>query len=867
MALPANSTSLRMAVSSLPFSPYRKFSDFEIPLFPEQIDRYYAHPNEGLKKHSEHTREVFLRLCDSGLEKIIDGQIAESFNENHLKAKQIIHDLICFHDIGKLNPNFQKEKMNNEIKADWPGDSFHSEIGWHIFQLMYWERVRNEFKNEEDKEHARTLMTVIAGHHTHEWGLIDRDGKSADKIPTKEKLEKAQACARISGWDLPIRNGIIRFWNSNEKPKFKNAFFPLYKTVYSALILSDSLATAENEENKRFFNPRENEITTVDITHWREFFEKGSKASHPLKNNEAEFECALGELKDINALRNRILHETEANLKNGLQTGKRIFYLEAPTGSGKTNCAINLMLKSLEISQERQLGIKRAFFVFPFINLIEQNVDVLRNSIGANEKDIMEVHSLAELKSEEEENFRREYDSRLFLDTKIGVTSTVNFFEAMGSSRKKANYKLCNLSNSIVIIDELQSIDDKYWVFFEYLLESFARMNNCFFIIMSATLPRIDKLNSKAEENKVSKASYCELLPNAEEYQRHKCFSKRATIKLCLEKTTSDEVVKLLEEQLSQRQSPVKALIVVNTVKRSKEVFDLLQRKGKFTTKDGAHDFKIQLLNAELLPHKKRERIQEARKTGDNLILVSTQCIEAGVDADFDFGIRDFAILDSIEQVAGRINREGQKSGYAELFVVSLKSSEKKDAEIIYGKGRRWDAMNTLGEDKKKQALQNRDYAGYYDEILKIINKKGVEKEKHKARSFKGHDEQGWASRLELTELKDFHAINEAYKENWFIPTAIPSMVFSEQELRQLERHDCIEGAEVNGQKVWKAVYRIKKEGSFADRERFSSIISKFTASKTKGSSRNEEGRELMLLENESDYELEKGFVNSDGII
>jgi CRISPR-associated endonuclease/helicase Cas3 len=57
------------------------------------------------------------------------------------------------------------------------------------------------------------------------------------------------------------------------------------------------------------------------------------------------------------------------------------------------------------------------------------------------------------------------------------------------------------------------------------------------------------------------------------------------------------------------------------------------------------------------------------------VLVISTQCIEAGVDIDMDYVIRDFGPLDSIIQVAGRCNREGEK-GTKIIEVVRLYERE-----------------------------------------------------------------------------------------------------------------------------------------------------------------------------------------------
>jgi CRISPR-associated endonuclease/helicase Cas3 len=67
----------------------------------------------------------------------------------------------------------------------------------------------------------------------------------------------------------------------------------------------------------------------------------------------------------------------------------------------------------------------------------------------------------------------------------------------------------------------------------------------------------------------------------------------------------------------------------------------------------------LEFLTADVTPVDRLAAIKRIRE-GGACIVVSTQCIEAGVDIDMDFVIRDFAPLDSLIQVAGRCNRFGR---------------------------------------------------------------------------------------------------------------------------------------------------------------------------------------------------------------
>ena len=88
----------------------------------------------------------------------------------------------------------------------------------------------------------------------------------------------------------------------------------------------------------------------------------------------------------------------------------------------------------------------------------------------------------------------------------------------------------------------------------------------------------------------------------------------------------------------------------------------------------------IDLLNSSLMPSTKREIISKINNLAQDkkYILISTQSVEAGVDVSFDFVVRDFAIIDSIEQIRGRCNRSREIN---KLFYRRYKLYKTKNAK------------------------------------------------------------------------------------------------------------------------------------------------------------------------------------------
>src|SRR5262249_60551140 len=91
-----------------------------------------------------------------------------------------------------------------------------------------------------------------------------------------------------------------------------------------------------------------------------------------------------------------------------------------------------------------------------------------------------------------------------------------------------------------------------------------------------------------------------------------------------------------------------------------------------------------EFLTADVTPADRLAAVRRIRKPGPCLV-VSTQCIEAGVDIDMDLVIRDFGPLDSLIQVAGRCNRNGERErGRVEVVRVREDDREQEFAGYIY---------------------------------------------------------------------------------------------------------------------------------------------------------------------------------------
>jgi len=349
--------------------------------------------------------------------------------------------------------------------------------------------------------------------------------------------------------------------------------------------------------------------------------------------------------------RERLRHTVFERFDNNFDA--RFYILKAPTGAGKTLLALELALR---IAEKR--SIRRIITALPFTSIIDQTADVYASVLG--EKRVLKYHHLTRYKAEtadEKEQLAPKIFATDVWDAPFVVTTFNQFFYALFSNHNKDMLRLETLRDSVVILDEIQAIPRVLWRDLYKVLELYSERYDITFILMSATMPRIERY-----------------LPKVVELSEPWFYTDKQGRYTLLYEPDIDSL-----DTLSKRigeQEGLSVLCVVNTIEKAKRLFMTLPGK--------AGENKFLLTTHQIPKHRKEiiEEISERLKNGEPVVLVATQLIEAGVDLDFDTGFREFAPFASIVQTAGRINREGRRE-CAELVVTNFLRFDDKEASIL----------------------------------------------------------------------------------------------------------------------------------------------------------------------------------------
>ncbi len=772
--------------------------------------KYLAH----IKDNREETLQEHTELANKYFEKIVDYKNLKQFFErikNILNLKnqeeelyyKMIHDVVNFHDFGKINSQFQIDKMLNEeiLKMEDKYNisgvlaSDHSLLSASMFIAYYFGKITDLIEIVETKkivilfEILFALSYVISKHH----GNLDSFEEYIEKLSRNndENILKELKNISVSNGGILLqafleKETITIFFNFieiyiSERKNKENisseeamAIFTLTKMMFSLLIASDYYSTSEFMQEIKYENF--GNMGNTDI------IKKEYENSEIIKSIRDKEKNGILNDKDINNFRTKIFLEAEKNLEKNKDSN--IFFLEAPTGSGKSNTALNLSLKLL--NEDR----RKIFYVYPFNTLVEQNMNTLKNIFGNNEeviKNIAVVNSVTALTNKDSRDIPiEEYSDilmdRQFLNYPFIVITHVGIFNSLVGNTKEDCMPFYQLANSVIVFDEIQAYKNTIWTEIIKILNSYAKSMNIKIIIMSATLPNLSYLLDEEEKNNIFK-----LIENRDEYFNNAIFRNRVEVNYNLLSEQKIEYEELLEHIIENSLNRQKILIEFISKNDAKKFYELCENNEDLNV-----NHEILILTGEDNKARRNSIIKKINNKDKKIILISTQLIEAGVDIDVDVGYKNISGLDNEEQFLGRINRSCKKRGKAYFFYLTDAKKVYKNSVIIENK------LN-LFSDEMKDVLENKNFDVFYSKVLEILKRKA--KEKINNDNFET-----------IIFNKKFRLLKERMKlieEQNDKKTYFFNRTLTDEEIEEI-------GENIDGSEVWKRYVEILKEENYA---------------------------------------------------
>jgi len=677
--------------------------------------RLQSRPGQLLVDHLTNTARICSKITRKTLSLDSEGEMEFLAN--------VAWSIGYTHDLGKATSYFQEYLIeeDNEKKASLKN---RSETHHSLLSSLFTYQIVSDYTKTEGLSNHRIYgyfpilsFLVVKRHHGDLRDIKDEilslKGNSGPLPIIKDQLDSIDPeefdcilgkCPHVET-DLDMFNrGVESLVNytilKDEKRKWRNYckknsldMYLLFQFLYSALLSadkSDAIGVRSTEERH---------LPSSDLVDQYRVIKFGGVKS---------------EKKQIDVMRDQIYDEVLSSIK-AINPHDRIYSINVPTGTGKTLTGLSFALKLRDKIATRDGFIPRIIYCLPFLSVIDQNFSVFEDifqTVEGTKPDnrvLLKHHHLAEITFRSQENEELPPDESLFMvegwESEIVVTTFMQLFHSLISNRNRMIRKFNAMINSIIILDEVQTIPYKYWNLVRKVFLRFARLFNTHFVFMTATQPLIfEEHEIKELVSKNSKKQYLERLDRIQFVNQAHDPLSMADFKIILRKDMA-------------RFSDDDFLIVLNTINCSIEVFEDIQTYLKEQNLTGV--IQLYYLSTNIIPKHRLERIKFIKESNNRKIIVSTQLVEAGVDIDVDRVYRDFAPFDSLNQVAGRCNREFSPGEKGIVTVFRLKEA-KEFHTYIYGKG---DISVSKTKDllRGKKELSEKDFLKLGDDYFRRL--------------------------------------------------------------------------------------------------------------------------------------------------
>ncbi|MGN1250385.1 MAG: CRISPR-associated helicase Cas3' [Candidatus Spyradocola sp.] len=538
------------------------------------------------------------------------------------------------HDLGKATERFQRYLLDGEGAR---GSVIHS------FQGCRWVLERYHGAQDDDQRFAAEIVAyAVAAHH----GLmdcVDESHRSGFRLRVDRQdigFEEAAArflaeCAGTGELDERFRaacEGIQSVAGRLSDAFEDDGEFWFCIGMMARLVLS-AVIEGDRRDTAAFLNDAQPPVWGEDMRPiWRArlAFLEGKLAGFAADT-------------PVNAAR----REISARCRAFAERPGGIYRLNVPTGGGKTLSSLRYAL-----AHAARWNKRRIVFTSPLLSILDQKADVIREYVG-DDKIILEHHSNV-VQTRQDADAQDSLDERELLTDSWGapiiITTLVQLLNTLFDGRTTAVRRLQGLVNSVIVVDEVQTVPTRMLTLFNLGMRFLAEACGATVVLCSATQPCLERaehpLGIVPEQ----------IVPHDEALWQ----PFRRTNIIPLGRRRLEELPGLVRGLMEGTRS---LLVVCNTKREARVLFEAL--KGG--------PWRCFHLSASMCVQHRRDTLaalKAALEAGERTLCISTQVIEAGVDISFGSVLRLVAGMDSVVQSAGRCNRSGEFPGLQPVYLV-----------------------------------------------------------------------------------------------------------------------------------------------------------------------------------------------------
>lgn len=569
------------------------------------------------------------------------------------------------HDLGKGQQDF-----SFYIEKAFHGEPVRRGSVIHTFQgcIFLMERYHMLTSSSMSRLTAEMIAYAVGAHH----GLfdcIDLDGRNG----FLQRLEKdrTEIC-----YEEAVRNYLSQVFSEKElDQQFSEAareiqvFFSEAASTYNQSIgrvsfqlgmltrmILSAVIYGDRRDTREFM--RQDRVADLETVSWDE-------SEHFFEQKYAQLSFS-----GVNSELNNIRNEISRQCKDFAKRPCGIYRLNVPTGAGKTLCSLRYA-----VTHARLYKKSRIIFIIPLLSVLDQNAKVIRDYLP-DSMEVLEHHSNVVREQNEAETLDRFEFLTESWNAPVLVSTLVQFLEILFSGRTSAIGRMQALCDSVIVIDEVQSLPKKVTVMFNMALNFLQQFCNATIILSSATQPCFEELKWPLRLSKD---------PDMVKLEKQQLEVFRRTEIIDLTGTGDgpsemdfEECAEFCESLMTEC---VSLLVVCNTKAEARVLCELLARRSDAEGWDVYHlstamcqQHRLEVMDQ--LESKLAVIQNEARngKVLHKLICISTQLIEAGVDLSFQYAVRILAGIDNLAQTAGRCNRSNEYGQAGKVFLVKLKN-------------------------------------------------------------------------------------------------------------------------------------------------------------------------------------------------